>query len=430
MPLTFASRELIRAQQLQSLRRLVRELLTANRFYGPKLKEAGVTAEVAGIKAFTRAMPLTTKAMIVEDQHTRPPYGTNLTYPLHQYVRYHQTSGTTGSPLRWVDTAESWQWMVDNWREVLEAADVHAADRIMFAFSFGPFLGFWTAFEAAAQLGCICLPGGGLSSSARLEMLLANKATVLCCTPTYAVRLAEVAAAEGVDLAARSKVRVIIVAGEPGGSVPATRQLISDRWGGARVFDHHGMTEVGPVTFECPARPGVLHVIEASYLAEVIDPATLDPVRSGETGELVLTTLGRIGSPLLRYRTGDLVQAEESGEPCACGRSDMALLGGILGRADDMVLVRGVNVYPSAVDQIIRAEAGIAEYRVEVTTGGGLTEMSITIEPLAECAADVELGPRLATQLRKSLSLRIPVQCVAPGTLPRFEMKAKRWIKG
>ncbi len=346
------TRDQIHAAQLASLQKLLGEVAASNAFYGPRLRAAGLGGDVESLADFAR-LELTTKSQVIDDQLAHPPYGSNLTYPMARYTRYHQTSATTGTPMRWLDTNESWAWMVSNWRQVYEAAGVGAADRVLFAFSFGPFLGFWTAFEAAAQIGCLCLPGGGLSSAARLKMLLDNHVTVLCCTPTYAIRLAEAAGESGIDLT-QSAVRLIIVAGEPGGSVPATRQLISERWNGARVFDHHGMTEVGPVTYECPEQPGVLHVIETSYLAEVIDPQTLEPVPGGETGELVLTTLGRIGSPLLRYRTGDLVRGETAGA-CACGRSEMRLVGGILARVDDMVVVRGVNVFPTAIDQIIRA---------------------------------------------------------------------------
>jgi phenylacetate-CoA ligase len=195
------------------------------------------------------------------------------------------------------------------------------------------------------------------------------------------------------------------------------------------MFDHHGMTEVGPVTHECPARPGVLHVIESAYYAEVIEPSTGLPAGEGHPGELVLTPLGRTGSPLLRYRTGDLVKAETMDVPCICGRNDMALAGGILGRTDDMVVVRGVNVYPSAVDEIIRGLDGVAEYRVRVSTLEALTEMSIEIEARPECANDDALAQRLEVNFETALALRVPVKAVPRGTLPRFEMKARRWVR-
>ncbi len=422
------SRPAIQASQLEQLRSLVAELFPGNVFYAQKLNSAGITFDIASLADFSRRFPFTTKHEVVEDQRLHPPFGTNLTYPLERYTRFHQTSGTTGLPLRWLDTPESWEWMLESWGEVYRAAAVTNSDRIYFAFSFGPFLGFWMAFEAGARLGALCLPGGGMGSAARLCGIIDNGATVLCCTPTYAIRLAEVAAEENIDLR-RARIKTIIVAGEPGGSIPEIRARLAALWPGARVFDHHGMTEVGPVTHECPARPGVLHVIESAYYAEVINPGTERTVAPGQEGELVLTPLGRTGSPLLRYRTGDLVKAESGDAPCACGRSDLALVGGILGRTDDMVVVRGVNVYPSAVEAIVRSHAGVAEYRVHVTQLHSLPELSVQIEPQPGCADSSKLPTSLEQSFETMFSLRVPVTLVPAGTLPRFEMKAKRWIR-
>ncbi len=424
------TRSELEALQLEQLRSLVAELFPANKFYASKLQSAGITFDVSSATDFSARFPFTTKAELVADQLAHPPFGTNLTYPLNRYTRFHQTSGTRGAPLRWLDTRESWEAMLDCWAEVFRAAGVKAGDRVMFAFSFGPFLGFWLAFEAAARLGALCLPGGGLGSAARLRVMQENGVNVLCCTPTYALRLAEVAAEEKIAIHTFG-IRTIIVAGEPGGSIPATRAKLESLWPGVRFFDHHGMTEVGPVTFECPARPGVLHVIESSYYAEVIDPVTRQPA---SRGELVLTTLVRTGSPLLRYRTGDLVKcrrqnAEGRAEACECGRFDLALEGGILGRVDDMIIVRGVNIYPSAIEEIIRGFADVAEYRVQVSTTQALTELRVEIEPVAG-AVTRELGARLELMFHKTFALRVPVSLVSAGTLPRFEMKATRWIRG
>lgn len=425
-------RAAIESTQLEQLRTLVAELFPANRFYTRKLQSAGVTFDVASLEDFSLRFPFTIKQELVEDQLRHPPFGTNLTYPLDRYTRFHQTSGTSGTPLRWLDTPESWDWMVESWMEIFRAADVGASDRVMFAFSFGPFIGFWLAFESAARLGCLCLPGGGLSSAARLRVMMDNGATILCCTPTYSMRLGQVAQEEKIDVRA-SRVRTIIVAGEPGGSILATRARIESLWAGARVFDHHGMTEVGPVTYECPARAGVLHVIESAYFAEIINPATGKPVPPGQIGELVLTTLGRTGSPLLRYRTGDLVKqgagSRERGIPCACGRHELTLEGGILGRVDDMVIVRGVNVYPSAVEEIIRSCDGVAEYQVKLTAERALTEMRVEVEPATNCHDVTALVAQVEKAFETALALRVSVSAVAPGTLPRFEIKAKRWVK-
>src|SRR5690348_7562968 len=297
-----ASRREIEADQLQKLRALISAVRRDNSFYCPKLRD--IDPDLDSLETYARQVPFTTKQELIEDQRLHPPYGTNLTYPLDRYTRFCQTSGTTHSPMRWLDTQETWGWMLDNWARVYAAAGVTARDRIFFAFSFGPFLGFWTAFDMAARMGCLCIPGGGMRSAGRLRTIVDMGATVLCCTPTYAIRLAEVAVEEEIDLAA-AQVRTIIVAGEPGGSVPGTSRLISELWHGARVVDQHGMTEVGPVSYGCPKQTGILHVIESAYIAEVIDPQTGNAVPRGATGELVLTNLGRTGSPLLRYRTGD-----------------------------------------------------------------------------------------------------------------------------
>jgi phenylacetate-CoA ligase len=422
-----AGRSALRADQLSKLNALIAALVPNNPFYTRKLLEAGVARGVESLEHFTEAMPFTSKAEIVEDQRIHPPYGTNLTFPIERYTRYSQTSATTGAPLRWLDTPDSWNWMMNQWDRVFQEAGVSSVDRIFFAFSFGPFLGFWTAFDAAVRRGCLALPGGGLSTTARLRVILDNAVTVVCCTPTYAIRLGEVAPEEGIDLG-EIKVRTVIVAGEPGGSIPATRHRIQELWRGARVFDHHGMTEVGPVSFESADHAGVLHIIESAYLAEVIDPNTGKSSVSGEIGELVLTTLGRIGSPLLRYRTGDLVKPLWDSLPLY-GRPEVALEGGILGRTDDMLVIRGVNVSPATVEELIRSQPGVLEYRVELRNEHGMAEMKVLVEPVAGLTETESLCHRIEAAFRMAFNLRVPVEAVPEGQLPRFEMKAKRWVK-
>jgi len=414
-------RATIAADQLEKLRALVSALSGRNAFYSRKLSEL---EGIPDLEWFAAHVPFTTKLELIEDQRANPPYGSNLTYPVDRYTRFSQTNGTTGTPLRWLDTEESWAWMTGNWIQVFRAAGVGAGDRIFFAFSFGPFLGFWVAFEASTRMGCLAIPGGGMRSSARLHSILDNAVTVLCCTPTYALRLGESAREDGIDLS-RSEVRRIIVAGEPGGSIKTTQARIEELWPGATVIDHHGMTETGPVSYSCPQRDRVLHVIESGYIAEIIDPSSGRGVAPGGRGELVLTNLGRTGSPLIRYRTGDIVQRGAS-EQCECGTFDLALEGGILARTDDMVVIRGVNLYPSAIEEILRGCDGIAEYRVEIRTERSLSELTVQVEPSRE---EPGLAHRLESALRDALGLRIPVSTVAAGALPRFEMKAQRWVR-
>ncbi len=417
----------IQRVQLDKLGRLLREILPANPFYARKLANCALPDRFLSLEQYSQAVPLTCRHELVRDRLENPPYGTNLTYPLEAYVRCHQTSGTTTIPIRWLDTPASWDHIVGNWIEILAAAGIRRADRFFFAFSFGPFLGFWSGLEAVQRMGCFLFTGGSMSSLARLQAIIENRISVLCCTPTYAQHLGEMAAEKRIDLS-NCRVRLIIVAGESGGSIPSTRARIEKLWRGARVFDHHGMTEVGPVTYQCPSGPGVLHVLEAAYFPEVIDSSTGESVRPGEAGELVLTTLDRLGSPLLRYRTGDLVRPRAR-TLCSCGRCDLALEGGILGRSDDMVIVRGVNVYPSLVEDIVHRYPEVAEYRVLLDRRYALAELSLEIEPSKDVPSDGAVSRKLEEAFQATLNLRVPVRILPSGSLPRFEMKAQRWVK-
>ena len=413
----------IEALQLRKLSVLLDTVLATNPFYQHKLSSYKPAENLA---AYAQYLPLTSRHELVKDRLANPPYGTNLTFPLESYVRCHQTSGSTTVPIRWLDTTESWNHIVENWVQILGMAGITREDRFFFAFSFGPFLGFWSALEAVIRLGCFCFPGGSMSSLARLQAILDNRITVVCCTPTYAQHLGEVARDKQIDLS-KGQVRLFIVAGESGGSIPTTRARIEKLWPGATVFDHHGMTEVGPVTYQCSAGPGVLHVLESAYWPEILDPQTGTTAGPGQTGELVLTTLDRIGSPLVRYRTGDLVKPRPTGL-CTCGRYELALEGGILGRSDDMVVVRGVNVYPSLVEEIVRSHNGVAEYRVQLDCRQAMIDLSLDVET-TDTTQGVQLKDRLEHSFKTALNLRVPVQIVPPGSLPRFEMKAQRWVK-
>jgi len=418
-------REALRARQTGKLRELLGAIHGRSRFYTRKLDEAGVGPDSVRAEEDLARLPFTTKAELVADQAENPPFGTVLSEPLESYTRYCQTSGTTREPLRWLDTNASWQWLLECWKAVYRAARVGTSDRILFPFSFGPFLGFWTAFDAGSQIGAHCIPGGGMPSGVRLDLIRALGVSVVCCTPSYALHLGELAASEGQDPLAEGTVRVLIVAGEPGGSIPPTRARIEAAWG-ARVIDHHGLTEVGPISFECWEAPGSLHLNEGRFLCEVLDPATLVPVPDGERGELVVTTLGRAASPVVRYRTGDVV-VRRSG-PCACGRTWARLEGGILARADDMVNVRGVNVYPGAVESVVRSFPEVVEFRATVAQRGSMRTLALEIEPVGEGVDEAALSAGVARMMREALGLTVPVRVVGQGSLPRFELKAKRFV--
>ena len=402
---------------------MMEHVLWTNPFYQKKYKELRLPDPGIGIHNLT-SLPLTEKSELVSDQELNPPYGTNLSRPAAKYTRVHQTSGTSGNPLRWLDTRESWAWWLDCWVQVYRAAGVTSEDRLFIPFSFGPFLGFWAAFEAGPRIGALAIPAGGFTSEQRVLKVLEYEATVLVCTPTYALRLAQVAGEMGKDLAA-SPVRIAIHAGEPGASLPNVRAQIETAWG-AHCFDHAGATEVGAWGYGC-GEGDRMHINESEFVAQVIDPETLEslPIEAGSRtrGELVLTNLGRMGSPVIRYRTGDLVEA--CGDPCLCGRPSIWLAGGILGRIDQMVTVKGVNVFPGALDNIIRAHASIDEYEVHIRTFRIMDELVIKVEVGGRQVA--EAVEALATDIHHRLLVRPTIEVVEKGSLPRYDLKSLRF---
>src|SRR4029434_9904621 len=344
----------LRDHQWRRFRGMAAQLLVSNRFVGRQRRDAGIRSleDLRGWDDFRR-VPLTRKAELVDDQAANPPFGANLTFPLERYVRVHQTSGTSGAPILWLCAQESWEWWARCWGFVLRGAGVEPADRVFFPFSFGLFIGFWAGFEGARALGALAIPGGGQDSPTRLASMEALGATVLVCTPSYALHLAEVARERSIDLE-RLPVRITVHAGEPGAGIPAVRARIEGAWAADG--------------YECPGGGG-LHSNESEFIAEVIDPVTAAPARDGE---LVLTNLGRVGSPAIRYRTGDHVRLAE--RPCPCGRTFVRLEGGILGRLDDMLIVRGVNVFPAAIEGVVRRFPAIDEFQIEVFRAGELDE--------------------------------------------------------
>ncbi len=412
-----ASREDLTAHQLLRMGTLLRELLASNPFYGARLRGAGFTdARMLRSPEDVKSLPFTQKSELVEDQEGHPPFGTNLTYPLERYIHLHQTSGTTGKPLRWLDTPESWDWWARCWAAVYCAAGVTAADRIFFAFSFGPFIGFWAAWAGSKKIGALAISGGAQDSYQRLRNLITLQATALCCTPSYALHLAEVARKEKIDLK-KSAVRKIIVAGEPGGSIPGTKAQIEEEWG-ARVFDHTGATEIGGHGLTCLGQCGV-HLNEGEFLIEVMDPRTLEPA---DEGELVITNLDRIGSPVVRYRTGDHIRITR--EVCECGRTFARMEGGIVGRIDQMLIVRGVNIFPSSIEAIVRSFPCVQEFSVVVDRIENMDEMEILVEISEADIQDTLKAIRREASHR--LGLRVGVSQAEAGSLPRFELKAKR----
>ena len=277
-----------------------------------------------------------------------------------------------------LDTPDDWQWWLDCWQYVLDAAEVTDRDVAMMAFSFGPFIGFWTANDALVRRGVLVVPGGGMSSEARLQMIHDHRCTLVCCTPTYALHLASVARSRGLNLA-DSTVTRLIVAGEPGGSVPAIRQRIEEAWG-ARLIDHTGASELGAWGFGSPDGRGI-HVIETEFIAELLRFDEDNPqgvaVGDGEEAELVMTNLGRFGGPAIRYRTGDIVRGyRQHDQPSEF----LWLEGGVIGRTDDMLVIRGVNVFPSSIEAIVREIDATAEFRMIATRRDEMDQLSVEVE--------------------------------------------------
>ena len=422
-PLETLPREELETRQREHLRKMLDIVLASNKFYQRKFAGAAPNP-VPGSPAWL-ALPFTSKPELVADAEAHPPYGNNLTYPLERYVRLHQTSGTSGKPLVVLDTHESWEGWKRSWGFIFRAAGVVPGDTVFVAFSFGLFIGFWPPFEAGPALGLRSLAGGAQNSLQRLKALHDHQATVLLCTPSYALHLAEVARGNNLDLAA-SPIRVTIHAGEPGASIPATKKRIQDAWG-AKCFDHVGASEVGPYGFQCQQSPSSVHINELDYIVETLDPKTLKPVAPGQMGELVMTNLNRWGFPVIRYRTGDLVKLSDS-ETCACGRTFRRLEGGVLGRVDDMMTIRGVNIYPGAIEAIVREFEEVAEFEARVFERSGMHELLLKIEPREESSADANaLITRLQEEMQNRLGLRITIEAALPGSLPRYELKARRF---
>jgi phenylacetate-CoA ligase len=406
--------ESLRSLQLERLN-LILLSASARPFYRDRL--VGVQLPLQSISQL-ESLPLLCKSDLIGDRRGQP--GKIFDQPREQYSRLHQTSGTKGWPLPVLDTSSDWDWWLDCWDFVLDAAEVTHQDVAMMAFSFGPFIGFWTANDALVRRGALVVPGGGMSSENRLRMIGDQGCTVVCCTPTYALHLAAVAANLEIDLA-NSTVTRIIVAGEPGGSVPIVRERIEQAWG-ATVIDHTGASELGAWGFGSPDGRGI-HVIESEFIAELLRFDAQHPdgvaVADGEEAELVLTNLGRQGGPAIRYRTGDVVRGyRKHDQPC----NFLWLDGGVLGRADDMMVIRGVNVFPSSVEAIVREVDAAAEFRMIVTKVEEMDQLEIEVEMSEQKAST------LSDRLRDRLAMRIAVQPVASGTLPRFEAKARRLV--
>jgi phenylacetate-CoA ligase len=400
------------SESLERLKALITEIAAGNEFQRERVQ--GIALDST---ADLRRIPPVDKHDLVADQQAHPPFGRNLTYALDRYVHLHQTSGTSGATLRVLDTAEDWDWWQSCLKTVFEAAGVGPSDLVALAYSFGPYVQFWASYEGAGAVGANRIALGGMDSIQRLEMIREYGATALACTPTYAVRLAKVAAQSNLCQAMDSVQRVVCT-GEPGASLPAVRAQIEELWQ-ARCVDHAGLSEVGAFGYPC-AEAGGMHINEDEFMAEIVDPEGEEPVAEGETGELIITALGRKGFPAIRYRTGDVVEC--CSRKCPAGHRGRWLPGGILGRTDDMVVIRGMNVFPSAIEQVLRESDEIGEFRITFyTEPAAMDEVKVEVE-----LAQPSQARAIQARLRGRLGLRVRIVPLKPGVLPVAAGKARR----
>jgi phenylacetate-CoA ligase len=420
----------LRRLQLGRVQAAIRYAWENSPFYRNLMGRYSITPEkISTLEDFFRKFPITRRADLERDQLEHPPFGTRLALPLEKALRYHATSGTTGKPpVRAFDTERDWLWGADAWAASLYNFGVRPADVVMVAFGYGSFIGFWGAHYAFEKIGCRVHPTGSLDSQTRIRMILDLNVTVLCCTPSYAIRMLHVASEAGIDLAAKSQLNMIVVAGEPGASIPATREIIEKGFN-AHLGDFMGTTETaGIIASTCSRRCGGLHINEDRFLVEVVDPTTLEPVGYGKKGMMVVTPLIKEAMPIFRYATNDIVMMER-GHVCPCRRTLDLFMGGILGRYDDMVKVRGVQLTPQMIEEIVRGFPAVEEFFTTVETREGLDTLLIKLEISkdADAALCGRIIDEIKEQVKRNIGLSPEVRIEPHLSLPRFELKARRF---
>jgi phenylacetate-CoA ligase len=423
-------RERLEALQLAKLRRQGEWAAARSPWYRRRFTEERFDPGQLRTLADLRRIPLLTRDDWMASQEANPPYGEIPVIAGQDAIRIHTTSGTTGrGPLRALDSRKDWAWIAEMWCYAIWGCGIRPVDTAYIAFGYGSFIGFWGLHYAMEKVGVLNVPGGAQSTEARVLQIADFGATVLAATPTYAIRLAQEAERLDIDLRG-SSVKRLVLSGEPAGSIPQTKALIEELWG-AKAFDTAGMTEIGTImVFECAQQPGGTHIIEDHVIEEVLDPDTLVPMAYGERGERVVTSFGRGSTPLLRYRTGDLV-CRVPASTCDCGRGFDIYEGGILGRVDDMKLIRGTNVYPRAIEAIVREFPEVEEFQTVISHEGIRDEVTLRVEMAPDWPS--ESWEQLHDSLHRRLShahegLNFRIERVGAGELPRFELKARRMI--
>ncbi|MBC7346815.1 MAG: phenylacetate--CoA ligase family protein [Clostridia bacterium] len=421
-------REKLSELQLAKLKRVVRWGYERSKLYRRLYEEAGFhPEELKGWEDIAK-VPMISKEHYRQAQAKEPwPYGEALCVPLEEVTEYHQTSGTTGQPVYQPDTWQDWEWWSECWSYILWAMGFRPTDRVFLPFGYNVFVAFWAGHYAAEKLGCEVVAGGILNTEERLLKIKELRATALMGTPTYMLNMAETCQKKLGFPARELGIKKIICAGEPGASVEGTKKRIGEAWG-AEVFDHVGATEVGGWAYECTHHPGGVHVNEAMFLVELVDVQTNAPIEEpGKMGKIVLTAFDRQAQPCIRFDTKDLGMWAE--DQCTCGRTFAVLKGGVLGRADHLTKVKGVLFSPLAVEEVVRALPELGdEYELVVTKKGEVDEIILKVELLPAYEAQKErVREELARQLRLKTNLNYLLEFHPPGSLPRYEQKAKRF---
>lgn len=410
--------------QLLKLRRIVDWAYNHSAFYREKFDRAGVAPKDIQTLEDVVKLPLTEKSEWLAAQGERlKEYGSFLAMDESEVVRYHQTSGTTGAPIRLAFSHQDWNMWMECWGHGLAACNLSAEDRVLVCFPFNLFVGWWGGQDAARLLGARVYSGGGMTTEQRLQVIRDHEMTTLMGSPSYMFHLANVAGKEMGWNPKDLHIRKLICGAEPGGSIPSTRQSLEQTWG-AEIFDHLGASEVGPWGYECASHPGGVHICEGFFLMEFFDPETNEPAPPGQLAKLVVTSLEKYTQPVIRFDVKDLVRVATN--PCACGRSYRWVEGGLLGRADDLVKIRGVLFSPRAVEDVVRTFAQTGEYRVIIERRDALDEVTLKMETEEREESYPALREHLGNALKLKTNLRFQVELCPPGTFPRQEIKTRR----
>lgn len=422
------SRHRLAALQLEKFKKIFTWAYERSRFHRRLYDAAGITPDDIRSTADIRHVPKVEKSMMRDIQRKAPfPYGDALCVPLEAVTEFRQTSGTTGQPVYQPDTWQDWEWWAECWSYILWAQGYRPRDRVFIPFGYNVFVAFWAGHYAAEKIGCEVVPGGILDTPARILKIRELQATAMMATPTYVLGMAETARTKlGID-PSQLTIEKITCAGEPGAGIPSTKKRMETAWG-ARVFDHAGATEIGAWSYECASQPGGLHVNEAFFLVEIEDMETGEIIETpGRKGKMIITALDRMAQPCIRFDSKDII--EWAPDPCPCGRTFRLIKGGVLGRTDDITKVKGVLLAPAAIEEVVRGIDGLGdEFEVVVERLGETDRIKLKVEILPEVQdRQKELEAALKDQLRLKTNLAYRIEFYDLGSLPRYDVKAKRF---